>query len=71
MEYWTIMWITVLSGYLDGSIVAVPYETLAQCEAALQPVSNTLPYDHNMICEETPTPSKSMRPKPRPEGLGE
>ena len=42
MTYWTIMWITVLSGYLDGTVLAVPYETLEQCEAALQPISNTL-----------------------------
>jgi len=71
MEYWTIMWITVLSGYLDGSIVALPYETLAQCEAAIPSVSDTLPYDYNIKCEETPTASSSMRPKRRPEGLGE
>jgi len=71
MTYWTIMWITVLGGYLDGTVLAVPYETLEQCEAALQPISNTLPYDHNMLCEETPTPSASIRPKRRPEGLGQ
>lgn len=69
MEFWTIMWITVLSGYLEGSLIAVPYETLEQCEAALQPVSNTLPYDHNILCEETDVLSSSLRPKRRPEGL--
>jgi len=66
MTYWTIMWITVLSGYLEGSLIAVPYETLGQCEAALQPISNTLPYDHNLLCEETTTPSSSLRPQPNP-----
>ena len=34
------------------------------------PISDTLPYEHNLICEETPTPSSSLRPKRRPEGLG-
>lgn len=71
MEYWSIMWITVLSGYLEGANIAIPYPSLAACEAALNPVSDTLDYDHSVICEETLVPSSSIRPQPRPEGLGE
>lgn len=71
MEYWTIMWITALGGMIDGNATALVYPSLASCEAALTPVSNTLPYDHNMICEETEMLSSSIRPKRRPEGLGQ
>lgn len=67
MEYWTILWITALSGSIDGNVTALVYPSLTSCEAALTPVSNTLPYDHNMICEETEMPSSSIRPKRRPE----
>ena len=69
MEYWTIMWITALGGMIDGNVTALVYPSLETCEAALVIVSDTLPYDHNLICEETPTPSSSIRPKRRPEGL--
>lgn len=71
MEYWTVMWITVLSGYLEGANIAIPYPSLAACEAALNPISDTLPYDHNLECRKSEVPSASIRPKPRPEGLTE
>lgn len=67
MTYWTVMWITMLSGEYDGfGFGAVVYPSLETCEAALSAVGDTLPYDHNLLCEETTTPSSSMRPKPNP-----
>lgn len=69
MEFWTVLWITVLGGALDGTVTALVYPDLASCEAALSPVSDTLPYDHNLLCEETTTLSASVRPLRRPEGL--
>jgi len=66
MEYWTIMWITALGGMIDGNVTALVYPSLETCEAALSAVGDTLPYDHNMLCEETPTPSSSLRPQPNP-----
>ena len=71
MEYWTIMWITALGGMIDGNVTALVYPSLETCEAALSTVSDTLLYDHNMICEETEVASSSIRPKRRPEGLGQ
>lgn len=71
MTFWTIMWITALGGMIDGNVTALVYPSLESCEAALSAVSDTLPYDHNMICEETEMPSSSIRPKRRPEGLGQ
>lgn len=71
MTYWTIMWITALGGVIDGNVTALVYPSLETCEAALSAVGDTLPYDHNMLCEETTTLSGSIRPKRRPEGLGQ
>ena len=71
MTYWTIMWITALGGVIDGNVTALVYPSLETCEAALSAVGDTLPYDHNMLCEETATLSGSIRPKRRPEGLGQ
>lgn len=69
MTYWTVMWITMLGGPYDGQGSFVVYPSLETCEAALSAVGDTLPYDHNLFCEETYTLSASMRPKRRPEGL--
>ncbi len=71
MEYWTVMWITVLSGPLDGSTSGLIYESLAQCESFINTVTETLPYDYQVICEESYIASKSIRPMPRPKGLGQ
>lgn len=68
MTYWTVMVITILSGYMEGAQVAIPYPSKTQCEAATVGISATLPYDHNMICIASDTPSGSIRPTPRPEG---
>lgn len=69
MEYWTVLWITILSGPLADSTSGLIYPSLADCEAAIAPVTATLDYDFNVVCEETVTPSSSIRPKRRPEGL--
>lgn len=66
MTYWTVMWITMLGGPYDGQGSFVVYPSLETCEAALMTVSDTLHYDHNLLCEETTTLSASMRPKPNP-----
>lgn len=72
MEYWTVMWITVLSGgVVEGSETGLVYPSLEACEAAIIPVTDTLQYDFNVICEETGALSASIRPKRRPEGLTE
>lgn len=66
MTYWTIMWITALGGVIDGNVTALVYPSLETCEAALSAVGDTLPYDHNLLCEETTTLSGSIRPQPNP-----
>lgn len=72
MTYWAIMWITVLSGPLDGSTSGLLYTSLAKCEAVMSgTVTATLDYDYSVVCEETGTLSGSIRPQPRPEGLTE
>lgn len=71
MEYFTVLWITVLSGPIDGSTSGLIYESLEQCEAAKPAVVATLAYDFTVTCEETVTPSASIRPQARPEGLGQ
>jgi len=70
MTYWTVMWITILGGPFDGPGSFVVSPSLEACESALNPVGDTLPYDHRLLCEETPVMSSSLRPKRRPEGLG-
>lgn len=64
--FWTILWVTALGGPYDSESAFLVYPSLETCEAALTPVSDTLPYDHNMICEETEMPSSSIRPKRNP-----
>lgn len=69
MEYWTILWINVLSGPMEGAASGLIYENLAACEAAIPAVVITVDgqYDYNVTCKETETPSSSIRPKRRPE----
>ena len=67
MEFWTVLWITVLGGPIDGSTSGLLYPSLDACEAAIAPVTATFDYDYNVICEETTTPSSApMRPKRNP-----
>ena len=69
MEFWTVLWITVLSGPLDGTGSGLLYPSLEACEEATTVVSDTLAYDHTLECLETDQVSNSLRPMPRPEGL--
>jgi hypothetical protein len=73
MEYWTILWINVLGGPMDGAASGLIYENLAKCEASIPAVVAAIDgqYDYNIACMETETLSASIRPRPRPEGLGE
>lgn len=71
MEYWAVLWVTVLSGPLENSTSGLIYKSLDQCEAAINTVAGTITgqYDYQIYCEESYTPSSSIRPKRRPEGL--
>lgn len=71
MEYWTILWITILGGPLDGEAGYMVYASYDECFAAHKIVSDTFSYDHQIECEVTDVPSSSIRPMPRPEGLGD
>ena len=64
--FWTILWVTALGGPYDSESAFLVYPSLEACEAALNPVSDTLPYDHSLICEETTVLSSSLRPKRNP-----
>jgi hypothetical protein len=61
-----VLWITVLSGPLDGLTYGIPYQTEEACRAAKRDVSKTLDYDHQMKCalhslkEEPPTVLKGQ-----------
>jgi hypothetical protein len=66
MTYWTVLWITILSGPLHGSKSYLIYESKEQCVEAHWAVIATLPYDFMAKCEETDTLSNSVRPKPNP-----
>lgn len=69
MEYWTVLWITVLGGPLDGTGSGLLYQSMQECDAARAVISDTLPYDHSLECIETAVISASIRPMPRPEVL--
>lgn len=66
MTYWTVMLITVLSGYLDGAQIYIPYPTWDDCEKAVPAVTATLPYDFSVVCKQSSTVSTSMRPRKSP-----
>lgn len=70
-NFWTVLLFTMLEAPLDGGTSGmIYYPSMEACLAAHQIVSKTLPYDHKVNCVETSVMSSSMRPKPRPEGLG-
>jgi len=66
MTYWTILWITALSGPLDGVAMGIFYPSIEACTEAHQAVSDTIPYDHTVGCESTGIASSSLRPRRRP-----
>lgn len=70
--FWTMLIFTAMSGQMvDRTVGAIWYPSLEECLAAHQIVSRTLPYDHQIECVVSTTMSSSMRPLPRPEGLGQ
>jgi hypothetical protein len=66
MSYWTVLWITVLSGPLDGADTGLIYPDYVSCVSAHKAITDTLPYDYTARCEQTETPSGSIRPRKRP-----
>ena len=50
----TILWITMLSGPMEGDVFGIPYVSEEACKAAMKPVGDTLDYDYNMQCETLP-----------------
>jgi hypothetical protein len=52
--FMTILWITMLSGPMEGDVFGIPYTTEAACKKAMKPVGDTLDYDYNMQCETLP-----------------
>lgn len=53
MTYITILWITILSGPMDGSSYGVIYHSEEACRAAMTVVGDTLDYDYKMECSPT------------------
>lgn len=47
-----VLWITILSGPMDGMAFGIPYETMEDCLAAKNAISSTMTYDHKFICED-------------------
>lgn len=52
MTHAVVLWITILSGPMDGMVFGVPYETMEACRAAKNAVSDTLTYDHKLECKD-------------------
>jgi len=50
----TILWVTMLSGPLQGDVYGIPFLAEEACKAAMKPVGDTLDYDYNMQCETLP-----------------
>lgn len=67
MTWWTLLIVTFIDGPFDGEIMSVAYKSRDACLAALNPVSETLDYDHAIRCQPTAIASGSIRPKARPE----
>jgi hypothetical protein len=66
VTFWTVLFVTTLGGPFDGEVSYMVYPSVEACENAAAIISQTLPYDHQMECEETPTQSSSIRPKRNP-----
>ena len=45
-----IMLVTVHSGPFVGESFVIPYGSYEACQAAIKPVSDTLDYDHSLLC---------------------
>lgn len=49
-----ILLITILGGPFDGEIFGVPFITMQACLDAKATVSDSLDYDHALVCREAP-----------------
>lgn len=47
-----VLWITILSGPMDGMAFGIPYETMEDCKGAKNAISSTMTYGHKFICED-------------------
>jgi hypothetical protein len=68
VTYYTLLVITIIGGPLNGSQSYLIYPSYDACFAAHQIVAATLPYDYKIACEESDTPSRSIRPRRNPRG---
>lgn len=66
MEYWTVLWIAIIGGPLDGHLSHIVYPTEQACDAARIEVGDTLGYDYKLTCAVSDTPSSSIRPRANP-----
>lgn len=71
MERFVVLFITVLSGPLDGATTGLVYKSMDACEAARPVVIETITgqYEFSIDCLETQIVNASIRPMPRPEEL--
>lgn len=67
MEFWTIMFITILSGPLEETQMGLIYPSEQACYEAVNQVTDTLAYDYNVRCEVSDSVSSTIRPKARPQ----
>lgn len=67
MTYWTVLWIVILGGPLDGTESGVVFKSAAECEAHRAAVADMLldQYDFMLDCEPSDMASGSIRPKRR------
>ncbi|MEY4932553.1 MAG: hypothetical protein RLZZ403_873 [Pseudomonadota bacterium] len=74
MEFWTVMIIVYGTTTLGSDASLIPYPNRAACGDAIEFVFGTLEEtfpDLSIHCVETDEFSRMVRPKPRPEGLGQ
>lgn len=49
-----VLWVTILSGPMDGASYGVIHYTEASCLNAKAEISDMLEYDHSLECEAMP-----------------
>lgn len=54
MTTMVVLWITILSGPMDGMTYGIPFQRMEDCKSAKAEISNQLDYDHNLECEAMP-----------------
>jgi hypothetical protein len=72
IEFWTILVITYSGELLEGNVSRVALPSHKDCEEAMTLTYEALyPHMNDIMiqCTETPTPSNTIRPKPRPKDL--